>query len=161
VISSGALRLKGRSFFSSPLLRQFFRFSITGSLGAAIDFGLYSLLTRFFHWPQGVRIGFVTLMPANLVSVLTAIVVMFFINKYWTFEDRRQEIMLQQGLGFLGFYLTTYMLNQILTTIFAFYVPTLRVIFGEMTDLAAKALAIGIILFINFAGNKLLIFRKT
>ena len=54
---------------------------------------------------------------------------------------------------------TTYILNQLLTSFFVFYTP-LEKIFGQNEDFVAKVLAIGIILFINFLGGKFIVFKK-
>ena len=139
--------------------RQFVKFGITGSLGAIIDYSSYITMTRGFGWADTYPILGFDIIGANVVSVLLAISVMFFVNKYWTFRNTERNV-LQQGVGYFALNLTTFVLNQILTSFFAFQVPVLAALFGSTKDLIAKALAIGIILFLNFFGSKFLVFRK-
>ena len=131
---------------------QFTRFAVAGSIGAAVDFGTYLALTRI--------VGFV-LMMANPVSVLLAMVCVFFLNKCWTFRDRRAHVLARQGIGFFSLYGVTYVLNLILTWFFATRVPLLQAHFGSRADIVAKVIAIGIILFVNFLGIKLLVFHSS
>lgn len=141
------------------MVRQFLKFGITGSIGAVIDYTSYITMTRVFAWEKTFPVFGFEIIAANVVSVFLAITIMFFFNKYWTFRNRQDNI-LQQGLGYFGLNLTTFVLNQLLTSFFAFQVPLLILIFGSSRDLVAKALAIGIILFLNFFGSKFLVFRR-
>jgi putative flippase GtrA len=96
---------------------------------------------------------------ANLVSVFLAILTNFLINKYWTFRNKEKAFM-KQWSGYFVLNAFTFVLNQILTSFFAFRVPIIEALFGNQRDNVAKALAIGCILFLNFFGSKFLIFRK-
>lgn len=142
-----------------PGLRQFVKFGIAGSLGFVVDMGTYLLLTRLAGWRTVFSVFGYEVIAPNMVSVLLAIIAVFLLNKYWTFRDPRAEELTRQGIRFFLIYLTTYILNQILTSFFAFRVPPLAAIFGTAVDVAAKILAIGIILFLNFGGSKFLVFR--
>ncbi len=139
--------------------KQFIKFGVTGTLGAVIDFGTVNILTRGFGWDAIYEVFGYKVIAANMISVATAIFVMFFVNKYWTFGDRDGSAV-QQGVGYFALNGVTFVLNQILTSFFLFQVPLVAVVFGSMADNASKALAIGIILSVNFAGSKFLIFKK-
>lgn len=139
--------------------KQFVKFGITGSLGAIIDYSSYITMTRGLGWHTTYPVLGFDIIGANVISVLLAISVMFFVNKYWTFRNREERV-LRQGVGYFTLNLTTFVGNQILTSFFAFQVPMLAILFGSAKDLVAKALAIGIILFLNFFGSKFIVFRE-
>lgn len=142
-----------------PSLRQFVKFGIAGTFGFVVDISVYLSLTRLLQWTTVLSVLGYEIIAPNLVSVLAAMVAVFLLNKYWTFRDPRPEELARQGARFFGIYLTTYILNQIITSFFAFRVHILQSVFGPRTDIAAKIIAIGIILFVNFVGSKFLVFR--
>lgn len=139
--------------------RQFIKFGIVGGIGAVVDFGTYNILTRAIGWDDIYLIFGYEIIAANLVSVFLAIVSNFLLNKYWTFRDTSEKVVQQWSKYFLLNFIT-FILNQILTSFFAFRVPIIAIIVGAQKDNVAKALAIGLILFVNFAGSKFLIFRR-
>jgi putative flippase GtrA len=141
-------------------LEQFFRFGVTGAAGAVVDFGAYTFLTRVVDWKTVYMVAGFEVIAANMVSVFLAIVSNFLLNRYWTFNDTQTSIM-KQWTSYFGLNSVTWVLNQVLTSVFAFQVPILAVIFGPRKDFVAKALAIGCIMFVNFLGSKFLIFRKS
>jgi putative flippase GtrA len=100
------------------------------------------------------------IVAANNVSVFCAIMSNFFLNKYWTFRYR-QGSAAKQWLGYFGLNTITWVLNQILVSLFIFHVALFDQLFGHNSDFAAKVAAIGIILFVNFFGSKFLVFRTT
>jgi len=139
--------------------RQFIKFGITGTIGAIVDFGTFNILKHVFGWSAVYTVFGLEIIVANNVSVLLAIVSNFILNKYWTFRDKSKQVA-RQWMGFLAFNVVTWALNQLLVGVFVQHVPILETLFGSEKDNAAKALAIGIILFLNFFGSKFLIFRK-
>ena len=139
--------------------RQFLKFAVTGGLGAIVDFGSYNILSRLLGWTTIYYVFGYEVIAANLVSVPLAITSNFILNKYWTFRDKESNVARQWTSYFvLNFF--TFILNQIVTSFFAFRVPIIETLFGTQKDNIAKALAIGIILFVNFIGSKLFIFRS-
>lgn len=143
-----------------PTLRQFVKFAVSGTLGFTVDMGTYLVLTRLVGWTTVLTVFGYQLIAPNLVSVLAAMVGVFLLSKYWTFRDPRPEELARQGARFFTLYATSYVLNQIITSFFAFHVLFLQSLFGSRVDVAAKVLAIGIILFVNFFGSKFLVFRR-
>lgn len=142
------------------VVRQFLKFAVVGGIGAVVDFGTYNLLTRGFEWVDVYTVLGYQVIAANLVSVLLAISSNFLLNRYWTFRSVGGNVT-SQGAGYFVLNGITFVLNQIVTSFFTFHVPIIAVLFGSQKDNAAKALAIGIILFINFLGSKFLVFRKS
>lgn len=141
-----------------PAARQFIKFGVTGTIGATVDFTTYNVLTRglgitFFYTVLGQQI-----IVANNISVFLAIVSNFLLNKYWTFRDPSRQVV-RQWAGYFTLNFFTWLLNQVLVSFFAFKVPLMMGLFGDQKDNAAKALAIGLILSVNFLGSKFLVFR--
>ena len=139
--------------------RQFLKFGVTGTIGAVVDFSIYNLLTRGFGFTAFYYILGQRIIVANNVSVLLAIISNFVLNKYWTFRDPSKKLV-QQGVGYFVLNAFTWVLNQLLMSFFTFQVPLVSAVFGSQKDNAAKALAIGVILFVNFFGSKFFVFRK-
>ena len=140
--------------------RQFVKFAITGTIGASVDFGIYNVLTRGFGWDKILLVFGYEIIAANLVSVFLAISSNFLLNKYWTFRNTNEAVV-RQWSGYFALNAFTFLLNQIITSFFTFHVALINTIFGSQKDNAAKVLAIGFILFINFLGSKFIVFRRT
>lgn len=140
--------------------KQFIKFAITGSIGAVVDFTSYNILTRGIGWDDIYFVFGYEIIAANLVSVFLAILSNFIFNKYWTFRDPNKAIV-KQWAGYFTLNVITFLLNQIFTSFFAFRVPLTEAVFGTQKDNAAKAIAIGFILFLNFLGSKFMIFRRS
>ncbi|MEA1909726.1 MAG: GtrA family protein [Patescibacteria group bacterium] len=62
------------------------KFSIVGGVNTLIDFGLYNLLFSMFGWWY---------IFAHMVSFATAVTNSYFLNKYWTWQDRGKVSILQ------------------------------------------------------------------
>lgn len=139
------------------LAKQFIKFGITGTIGAVVDFTTFGILTRLVGWTTTYTILGTEIIAANNVSVFLAICSNFLINRSWTFHDTEGNAA-KQGTGYFILNAFTWALNQILVGLF-FKWSLFITLFGDNRDLVAKALAIVIILFINFFGSKLFIFR--
>ena len=151
-------------------IRQFSKFVVTGCVGAIIDFSIFNALTRGLGWTTVYYVAGYEIIAANVISVFIAIVSNFLFNRYWTFQAHQPQeyqeqpsvstgSLRQQWRRYFLLNLTTFVINQIVTSFFAFRVPLTATIFGDHRDNAAKGLAIGVVLFINFLGSKFLVFR--
>jgi len=138
--------------------RQFIKFGITGTIGATVDFTTYNLLFRGLGLTAFYTFLGLPFTVANNISVFLAIMSNFILNKYWTFRDPSKQIG-RQWVGYFGLNTFTWFLNQVLVAIFT-TLPLMMALFGSQRDNAAKALAIGLILSINFLGSKFLVFKK-
>lgn len=138
--------------------RQFIKFGITGTIGAVVDFSTFNFLKRGLGWDATYHVLGLELIAANNVSVFLAIVSNFILNKYWTFRDPSSQVA-KQWTGYFLLNALTWALNQILVSVFT-TAPLMVAVFGSQSDNAAKALAIGLILSINFLGSKFLVFRR-
>ncbi len=159
MIQDISMRLIGRlPLRFQTTAKQFLKFGVTGTIGAVVDFSIFALLTRVFDWTTTYQVLGLEISAANNVSVFLAIVGNFMINKFWTFRGTGGNVA-SQGASYFVFNVITWTLNQILMSFFTYHVPILEQVFGDQRDFIAKVLAIGIILFVNFAGSKFLIFR--
>lgn len=139
--------------------KQFIKFGVTGAIGAVVDFSTYYLITRVFNYNNFYVVLGQKIIVANNISVFLAIISNFLLNKYWTFRDTNTAVM-RQWASYFTLNAFTWVLNQLLVSVLAFEVIIIGQVFGSAKDIAAKVLAIGIILFINFAGSKFIIFTK-
>lgn len=140
---------ENKVFSRYPFILEFLKFAVVGTLGAAVDFSVYALLTRAWHWYY---------IYATAVSVFLAILNNFLLNKYWTFKKGTTGKTTRESVRFFIVSLINYFLQLgILYSVVEF--TSLQKIFGQGEDLAAKVIAIGIVLFSNYFGNKFWTFR--
>lgn len=134
-----------------PVILEFGKFAVVGTIGTMVDFGIYSILTRIF--------GFYYL-SATAISVFAAIINNFLLNKYWTFKKGKSGRMGQEYIKFFIVSVINYFLT--LGIIYLIMEHTHAEVFaGSYKDFFAKAVAIGIVLFSNYFGNKKWTFKKT
>ena len=138
--------------------RQFIKFGITGTIGAVVDFGTFAFLTRVIDWNTTYTVLGTEIIAANNVSVFLAICSNFIINRTWTFQNVSGNAA-RQGAGYLALNIFTWALNQILVSLF-YHWALFVTLFGDNRDFVAKAVAIILILFVNFFGSKLFVFRN-
>lgn len=126
-----------------PTLRQFIKFAVVGTINTVLDFSVYLGLTRWLHLHY---------LIANLLAFTLAASSSFFLNKYWTFRDNRQDGLTFQYLKFLTVSLVGAALTEL--TLFAL------VHFAGIHDLFGKIMAIAVVTFWNFYTNKHWTFRR-
>lgn len=127
---------KNRVLFH-PLVGQFFIFCIIGTLNTVLDFFLYYVFTRLLD---------IYFIVANIISFALVSLMSFFLNKRWTFRDQNHRIHLQY-MKFLTVVTLGLLLNTSLLYVFVRWL--------HISDLVAKAFAVGVVLFWNFGMNKL------
>lgn len=72
-------------------LERFIKFMVVGTIGAAVDFGVYNLLIEWVKLPPEV---------AGSISFVLAICSNFIWNRYWTYPDSRAKPIRQQFTQF-------------------------------------------------------------
>lgn len=127
--------------FVARHFKKFLRFAVCGGLGACIDFGVLALLTRTLLWAPEM---------ALIVSTGCAFLFVFLSNKYFTFRDAAHGKSSVQALKFLVVYLLSALSNYALSV--------LLYRSGLMVEVA-KALAIGIMMFVNYAFLRSFVFK--
>lgn len=119
----------------------FLRFLVCGGLAACIDFGVLHLLIAYAGWTEA---------HALLVSTGLALIFVFIANRFFTFGVRGGGVS-TQAAKFLMVYLTAATLN---------YGLSLGLIYTGVHYLLAKAIAIGLIMFFNYALLHGFVFKK-
>ncbi len=114
---------------------QFIKFSLVGTSGLFIDFGITFLLKERFSFNKYF---------ANSTGFSFAVISNYFLNKYWTFQDLNPEIFSQAFKFILIAIIGLIINNQVIYLLnhhnrFNFYV--------------AKVFAIGIVVLWNFTAN--------
>ncbi|MFZ9521480.1 MAG: GtrA family protein [Silvanigrellaceae bacterium] len=123
------------------LRNQMMKFVVTGFCGLFTDVSIYRLLVKL-----GIHVT-----PAKALGCLAGTVVVFFINRAWTFSARHGSA--TQVLRFGLLYGTTIMLNTTLNTIGLKLLPHPWQV--------AFVFATGITTVINFLGSKFVVFRPS
>ncbi len=121
------------------LSSRFRRFLAVGGLCTALDFGLFFLLVESIGLP---------IAYANLISYGSGLVIAFFINRLWTFQDSQYRAHRRVLLALLSGYA-----GLLLNTLIVWYLA------GMMSLLLAKIIAVVVVLFYNYAMNTWVVFR--
>lgn len=120
---------------------QFLKFAVCGGIGAVIDFGSLAILVEFLGVPPQAALFF---------SSLFAMVFVFLANKFFTFRNHDRQVG-GQAAKFLIVYGLALLFNASLSNLFLWL--------GAHYALA-KALAVGVVMFWNYALSHGFIFRS-
>src|SRR5690242_126485 len=135
-------RTRARQALRSPRnWKQLAKFSLVGLSGYVINLAVYTALLRGAGWHYT---------AAATVSFLAAVTNNYTWNRLWTFHDQRGHVG-WQGLRFLVVALVAYVANLALLTGF--------VALG-LDKVLAQAIAVVLVVPLNFLGNKLWSFRR-
>ncbi|MDD5055192.1 MAG: GtrA family protein [Candidatus Peribacteraceae bacterium] len=151
------------SIFSNPKLNQHLKqvakFSVSGVLGAIIEFSVIYVLIGRLGWS-----AYVVYIPSALIPAFFV----FFFNKYVTFGASEGKTASQSG-RFLLVYASTFCLNYLLSS--SFYLAGDRLILDSViggiaiTEVhiayGAKFCAIGIVAVVNYVLSHTFIFKNT
>jgi putative flippase GtrA len=121
------------------LRNQLFKFIVTGFCGVFTDLGVYRMLVHF-----GTHVS-----SAKALGCIFGTVVVFFINRAWTFSVQQRSA--EQIFKFVFLYTLTTGLNTLLNTLaLKFLSLPWQVIFVAVTALTTA---------VNFLGSKFFVFR--
>ena len=132
-----------------PSLLEFFKFCLVGISGTIVDFGVYAILTRFAG---------LYYLYATAISVFLAILNNFLLNKYWTFKKGKSGKARIEYIKFLIVSVINYFLNIGITYLIVEFTQS-ELIFGQNEDFFGKVVAVIIVLFSNYFGNKFWTFK--
>jgi len=146
------------TLLSNPRERtRFFRFTIVGTLGAIVDFGVRNLLVNVFAFPS---------VLAATISFIAAVLSNFTWNSLWTFPDSRSkpqirlfgEFLIVSSVGLLIRIPTLAILEPIIYR-FTYYITVYVGIDSNIpiklvSDNITLAISIVIVLFWNFFANR-------
>jgi len=133
---------------------RFMRFAVVGVIGAVVDFGTFNLLTAVFG---------VWSVAASIVSFTAALISNFTWNRFWTYPDSRAKPLRRQATQFA---VVSFVGLAIRTPIFAFAEQGLVRLaarsplpgipdMSQLASNAALAIAVIVVLFWNFAINRI------
>lgn len=127
-------------------LWQFVKFGLVGVMNTAVDYAVYAILYTFVPWFA------VHYLAAQCVSYAAGTVNSYFVNKFWTFGEKRSSGDGQQFVRFallnaaaLGVSLG---LLRVSTELLHFH------------PLAGKLLVTAVTVILNYLGSKLWVFRS-
>ncbi len=143
------------AIFIDPRERtRFLRFTVVGTIGAVVDFGVMNLLVKFLH---------ASLVLAGTISFISAILSNFTWNRYWTYPDSRSKSIVRQLVEFalvsvmglairipILIFLEPVMEQWI--TLLPFKIPLLDS--ATIADNLTLAIAVVIVMFWNFFINR-------
>lgn len=133
------------------IIWQLAKFAFVGVLNTAIDFGILNLLMALAGVTSGVGI-----ILMNATSFSTAVVNSYFWNRGWVFSaSKRNNFIIFVAVTLIGLSINTGVV-YVLTT----FVPPILVKSATQWANLAKILATGLSLIWNFAGYKLVVFKK-
>jgi putative flippase GtrA len=137
-------------------VKRFVKFAIVGAAGSITDFVALNLLVQLLGVPLAL---------ANTFSFVAAVMQNFTLNRLWTFPESRERRARFQLAQFAMVSLVGYGLNQLVfLTLHHLWESYWMGYFGADTGFllsynVAKLFAIGVVLFWNFAANRLWTYR--
>lgn len=151
-MSTEGLQLKiGTRIRDRKEQKRFVKFAIVGAIGAVVDLIVLNTLVLAFGVPE---------LVANPFSVGAAIISNFTWNRLWSFPESRQLPLLPQFGKYALINLLGLAINQLIFGVMLRFVLPSIGIEGQVIALnLSKAVAIGIVLFWNFAVNRLWTYR--
>ncbi len=132
--------------------KRFLKFALVGSLGAAVDFTVFNLLTQWVGLPP---------VLSSVLSFLTAMTHNFLWHRYWTFPESRSKRAMHQWMQF-GMVSTVGLIIR--TTLFSLIHAPLTHFMGHLPLPLAPAfwgnnVSLAIVIFVvmvwNFAANRI------
>lgn len=138
-------------------VKRFAKFAIVGAAGSVTDFAVLNILVQLF----GFRPVF-----ANIFSFAAAVIQNFTLNRLWTFpESKRRQAGWQLAqfalVSIIGLGINTLILATVDHLLINFWVQLVghEHLGFTISYNFAKLIAIGVVLFWNFAGNRLWTYR--
>lgn len=138
-------------------VKRFAKFAIVGAAGSVTDFTVLNVLVQLFGFKP---------VWANIFSFAAAVIQNFLLNRRWTFPESKQRQAGRQlvqfalvsliGLGINTLILAT--VDHLLINFWTHLVGHEHLGFTISYNFA-KLVAIGVVLFWNFAGNRLWTYR--
>ena len=126
---------------------RFLKFSVVGTVGAVVDFGLLNLLILLFGLAK---------VLANTCSFSAAVCSNFIWNRLWTYPETQRDPIVPQLTQFVLVNVVGLGINQ------AIFLSLDRWAFADWGTLGynlAKVIATGVVLFWNFGANRFWTYR--
>ena len=139
------------------IIKQFSKFFLVGMINTGIDFAILNNEMMI----SGISSGPI-LLAFNVFSFSVAVVNSYYMNKYWTFEDKNPDgaktpVKLSQ---FIGVSLVGLCINSIVVYGFTEFIPVMFGLTPKLWVNVAKIFATGASMVWNFIGYKLWVFKR-
>jgi len=138
-------------------VKRFAKFAVVGAAGSVTDFTVLNILVQL--------VGF-TPVFANIFSFIAAVIQNFTLNRFWTFPESKQRQAGRQLAQFalvslIGLGINTLILAAVDHLLINFWIHLVghEHLGFTISYNFAKLVAIGVVLFWNFAGNRLWTYR--
>lgn len=128
---------------------QFGKFMAVGVVNFLVDFGVFKLLSVVFGVPVVI---------SNIISYTCGVINSFLVNRYWTFKIKHKFVSVH-FLKFVFVNLISLGVNTLAVWVLVDMYSFNSGLFG-IENLYAKLIATVFSFTVNFAGNKLLVFRE-
>ena len=136
-----------------PLIWQFAKFALVGVLNTAIDFGILNLIVFLTGVTQGIGIFFIAAISFSVATTNS-----YFWNREFTFGSKKKA-----AKSFPIFFTVTLiglLVNASVVYVLSTFVLPQFIASANLRPNIAKVVATAITLFWNFAGYKLIVFKK-
>ncbi len=157
--------LWNRFFGNRRELKRFIKFAIVGTIGAVVDFAVLNAMKLIFEavglgegWSASLQPHQIQLVAANAISFSAAVLSNFTWNRLWTFPESRERPIGSQLVQFAIVNIAGLGINTLLLLVMDRYVFQ-RFVSERLSYNLAKAVAIGVVLFWNFAVNRIWTYR--
>lgn len=127
-------------------MRQIIRYLFFGGCTTAVNLGVFAVL----------RItGIADTRTANLLSILTAVIFAFFVNKYFVFESGNHDrgTVLKEFLNFTGM--------RFFTMVLEFFGVDILIHFGQVPDFMSKFIIQFVVIITNYMISKFWVFKDS
>lgn len=144
---------------------RFVKWMLVGLLGSVVDFAVLNIMKRVFEsiglgagWPLAMDPHQIQLVAANAISFSAAVLSNFTWNRLWTFPESRERPIGSQLVQFTIINVLGLIINTVVLVVLDRYV--FSIFLGERLSYnAAKAVAIGVVLFWNYGMNRIWTYR--
>ena len=157
--------VRSRLLANPKEFERFGKWVLVGLFGSVVDFAVLNIMKRFFE-SVGLGVGWdVTLDPhqiqlvaANAISFTAAVLSNFTWNRLWTFPESRERPIGSQLVQFSIINVLGLVINTVVLVVLDQYVFS-SFLNERLSYNAAKAFAIGVVLFWNFGINRIWTYR--
>ena len=125
-------------------LTRFVKFAIVGVIGMAVDLTILTVSREILGLPLSIAVA---------LGFTVAVVSNFTWNRFWTFPESRQRPIATQLVQFTLVNLVGLGINEVI--VLGLYPVFLRLSHDPIAYLAAKVIAIGVVLFWNYGANRI------
>lgn len=139
-------KIKSRIPARHALLGQFLRYFVTGGLASIADFGLFAIALYCFE---------IHYLVSNLIGLAAGNVINYLLTIGWVFSTEKRKM---ENHKFLE--ITIFLVIGLIGMVFNESLMYVFVSTCEIHEMLAKVSAAVIVLFWNFAGRKLILFKS-